>query len=114
MITELTATIEESAAKESQCTTDVANLKSEIAKETAALEQATALRAKESAEFNTDEKDAIASITSLKGAVTTLSKHHEGSALLQRQALMQVTTMLRRQLKSQPRLLSGVVAHQRQ
>merc|ERR1719281_214988 len=48
MITDLTATIEESAAKESQCTTDVASLKAEIAKETAALEQAAALRAKES------------------------------------------------------------------
>merc|ERR1719439_126292 len=31
MITDLTATIEESAAKESQCTTDVASLKAEIA-----------------------------------------------------------------------------------
>merc|ERR550514_94523 len=76
MITELTAAIEESAAKNAQLTAEVADLKKEIEKNTAALDEATALRAKESAEFNADEKDSIASITNLKGAVTTLGKHH--------------------------------------
>merc|ERR1719267_153184 len=75
MIKDFTAAIEESAAKNSQLTTEVAGLKSEIAKNTKALDEAGALREKESAEFNTDEKDAIASIESLKGAVVTLGKH---------------------------------------
>merc|ERR1719301_129716 len=57
MITELTATIEETAAKNAQLTTDVAQLKKEIAENTAAPEQSTALRTKESSEFNTEEKD---------------------------------------------------------
>jgi chromosome segregation ATPase len=34
------------------------------------------MRQKDLAEFNADEKDLISSISSLKGAVTTLSKHH--------------------------------------
>merc|ERR1719284_1482108 len=49
MITDYTAAIEETAAKNAQLTTDVAQLKKEIAENTAALEQATALRTKESA-----------------------------------------------------------------
>merc|ERR1719321_1444080 len=47
MITDYTAAIEETAAKDAQLTTDVAQLKKEIAANTAALEQATALRTKE-------------------------------------------------------------------
>merc|ERR1719478_1525450 len=61
-----------------------------------------------------NEKDAIASISSLKSAVVTLGKHHEGSSLLQRQTLMQLTTMLRRHLQTKPALLAETMApHQR-
>merc|ERR1719305_10215 len=115
MVTDHTATIEETAAKNAQLTTDVAQLKKEIADNTAALEQATALRTKENGEFNTDEKDAIASIGSLKNAVMTLGEHNEGSALVQREALVQLTTMLRRHMKENTALFAGAVApHQRQ
>merc|ERR1719183_2343021 len=90
-------------------------LKKEIAANTAALEQATALRTKESGEFNTDEKDAIASIGSLKNAVMTLGKHNEGSSLVQRETLVQLTTMLRRHMKENTAVFAGAVApHQRQ
>merc|ERR550514_1339531 len=114
-ISDSTAAIEEFAAKTSQLTTDIEALKKEIAANTAALEEATGLRTKDNAEFNTNEKDAIASISSLKSAVVTLGKHHEGSSLLQRQTLMQLTTMLRRHLQTKPALLSETMApHQRQ
>merc|ERR1719375_2207130 len=114
MITELMAAIEESAAKTAQLTVEIEGLKKDVAKDTAALDEATALRAKENAEFNADEKDAIASITNLKGAVTTLSKHHEGSALLQRETLVQLTAMLRQNMKTRPSLMARAVApHQR-
>merc|ERR1719409_1855431 len=115
MITDYTAAIEETAAKNAQLTTDVAQLKKEIAENTAALEQATALRTKESGEFNTEEKDAIASIGSLKNAVMTLGKHNEGSSLVQRETLVQLTTMLRRHMKENTALFAGAVApHQKQ
>merc|ERR1719163_1595503 len=107
--------IEETAAKNAQLTTDVAQLKKEIAENTAALDQATALRTKENGEFNDDEKDSIASIGSLKNAVMTLGKHNEGSSLMQRETLVQLTTMLRRHMKENTALFSGAVApHQRQ
>merc|ERR1719421_2127406 len=115
MITDYTAAIEETAAKNAQLTTDVAQLKKEIAENTAALEQATALRTKESGEFNTEEKDAIASIGSLKNAVMTPGKHNEGSSLVQRETLVQLTTMLRRHMKENTAVFAGAVApHQRQ
>merc|ERR1719407_362377 len=115
MITDYTAAIEETAAKNAQLTTDVAQLKKEIAENTAALEQATALRTKESGEFNTEEKDAIASIGSLKNAVMTLGKHNEGSSLVQRETLVQLTTMLRRHMTENTAVVAGAVApHQRQ
>merc|ERR1719420_1899043 len=113
MIKDFTAAIEESAAKNSQLTTEVEGLKAEIAKNTKALEEAGALREKENAEFNTDEKDAIASIESLKGAVVTLGKHHEGSALVQREQLVQLTSMLRRHLKQDSSVFATVAPHQR-
>jgi len=115
MITDYTAAIEETAAKNAQLTTDVAQLKKEIAENTEALEKATALRTKESGEFNTEEKDAIASIGSLKSAVITLGKHNEGSSLMQRQALVQLTTMLRQHMKEKTAVFSAAVQpHQRQ
>merc|ERR1719421_1123588 len=110
MITDYTAAIEETAAKNAQLTTDVAQLKKEIAENTAALEQSTALRTKESSEFNTEEKDAIASIGSLKNAVMTLGKHNEGSSLLQRETLVQLTTMLRRHMQGKSAFFVGAVA----
>jgi len=115
MITDYTAAIEETAAKNSQLTTDVAQLKKEIAENTAALDTATALRTKEGGEFNTEEKDAIASIGSLKTAVMTLGKQNGGSSLVQRETLVQLTTMLRRHLTEKTALFAGAVApHQRQ
>jgi len=115
MISDYTATIEETAAKNAQLTTDVAQLKKEVADNSASLDQATALRTKESGEFQTDEKDAIASIGSLKNAVMTLGKHNEGSSLVQRETLVQLTTMLRRHMKENTAVFAGAVApHQRQ
>ena len=48
----------------------------EIAKNTEALDKATALRQKELAEFNAEEKDMLQSIGALKSAVTVLNKHN--------------------------------------
>merc|ERR1719183_640911 len=106
MITDYTATIEETAAKNAQLITDVAQLKKEVADNSASLDQATALRTKEGGEFQTDEKDAIASIGSLKNAVMTLGKHNEGSSLLQREMLVHLTTMLRRHIKENSALFA--------
>merc|ERR1719487_2506530 len=71
-IADLTAAIEEYTAKDKQLTTDIGATKAALAKNKKALDEASAVRAKELAEFNANEKDMIASIGSLKGAVVTL------------------------------------------
>jgi len=80
-ITALTASIEEGTATSARLNTEIKNLGTEIAKNTEALDKATALRKEELAEFNAEEKDVLQSIGALKSAVTVLGKHHE--ALLQ-------------------------------
>jgi len=75
-IQQLEATIEELTARSSELTTDIKKVKEELASDQQALAKATALREKESAAFNADEKDAIQAITSLKSAITVLKKHN--------------------------------------
>merc|ERR1719506_1999649 len=80
-ITALTASIEALAADSATLNAEVANLQGELAKDSNALGEATALRSKQLAEFNQEEKDSLVSINSLKSAVIALSKAHGGSLL---------------------------------
>merc|ERR1719223_1952411 len=81
-IEDLTTKIEELTAMSARLNTEVKNHEKEVAKNQEALDKATALREKQLAEFNAEEKDLLESISALKAAVTVLSKHH-GDALLQ-------------------------------
>merc|ERR1719355_538587 len=72
----LTSDIEAGTSKAAQLEQQIAGLKDEIAKNDAALRKADAMRQKDLAEFNADEKDLMQSIQSLGNAVTVLSKHH--------------------------------------
>jgi chromosome segregation ATPase len=76
-ITDLTSSIEEMTATSAKLNTEIKNLEMEIAKNQEALDKATAMRQKELAEFNEEEKDMLQSIGALKSAVIVLSKHHE-------------------------------------
>merc|ERR1719450_782252 len=73
--------IEELGATSSRLTTEIANLEKELAENTEALESATAMRKKELTEFNAEEKESLQTISSLKGAVAALSKHHDAAML---------------------------------
>jgi len=90
-IADLTAAIEEYASGSQRLTSEIAALKVQVEQQTNSLNEATAIREKEAAEFHAEEKDMINSITSLKGAVVTLGKAHgEGpNALMQVQKLLQ-------------------------
>merc|ERR1712107_805571 len=81
-IADLTVKIEELTAASARLNTEIKNLEKEVAANQEALDQATAIREKELAEFNAEEKDLLQSISALKSAITVLSKHH-GGALLQ-------------------------------
>jgi len=94
-IDDLGAAIEENTALASTREVELGALAKETANLEKALSEAEALRAKELAEFNQQEKDFIQSIGSLKGAVNALSKQN-GGALVQQEALLQVAQVLRR------------------
>merc|ERR1712203_1090153 len=75
-ITDLTSKIEELTASSARLNTEIKNLEKEVAENQAALDQATAIREKELAEFNEEEKDNLEAISALKAAITVLSKHN--------------------------------------
>merc|ERR1719265_289584 len=75
-IVALKATIESTTADSARLTAQIAQLQGEIEKNTKALEEAAALREKQLAEFNEEEKETLQSITGIKGAVQVLSKQH--------------------------------------
>merc|ERR1712137_1041520 len=80
-ISDLTVKIEELTATSAQLNTEIKNHEKEVAKNQEALDKATAIREKQLAEFNAEEKDLLESISALKAAITVLAKHHGGSLL---------------------------------
>merc|ERR1719476_83512 len=78
----LTTKVEELTAQSARLNTEIKNLEKEVAANQDALDKATAIREKQLAEFNAEEKDLLESISALKAAITVLSKHH-GASLLQ-------------------------------
>jgi chromosome segregation ATPase len=80
---ELSSEIEARAAKFGEAATEIARLKKQIAEDTAALKEATALREKQAGEFSTTEKELMQSITNVKNAIEVLSKHHSGASFAQ-------------------------------
>jgi len=82
-ISDLTVAIEGFTAASARLNTEIPNLEGEVAKNEEALDKATAMRKKELAEFNAEEKDTIQTVASLKSAIVALSKHHEAAVFLQ-------------------------------
>mmetsp|Transcript_7962 Transcript_7962/g.22078 ORF Transcript_7962/g.22078 Transcript_7962/m.22078 type:complete len:777 (+) Transcript_7962:56-2386(+) len=80
---QLSAEIEERAAKFGNLAASIEQTKKEIQENTANLEQATEIREKEAAEFREEEKDSVQAITNLRNAVAVLSKHQTTQAMLQ-------------------------------
>merc|ERR1719230_1657131 len=80
-VDDLTTKIEEYTANSARLNTEIKNLEKEVAENQQALDKATALRQKELAEFNAEEKDVLQSIAGLKAALTALSKHHKEELL---------------------------------
>merc|ERR1712032_1181584 len=111
-IEDLTTKIEELTASSARLNTEIKNLEKEVAKNQEALDQATAIREKELAEFNAEENDALQAISALKSAITVLSKHHSG-ALLQTSAshLEAVASTIQDQMQKHAAVLQGVLTH---
>merc|ERR1719316_163384 len=110
-IVDLTSQIEELAATSARLNTEIKNLEAEVAENQKALDDASALRTKELAEFNAAEKDALQSIQALKNAILVLSKHHPGSALLQMSTpqMLEIATILSHEMQKNSAVLEGVL-----
>merc|ERR1719491_1186580 len=109
-IEDLTTKIEELTAVSARLNTEIKNLEKEVAANQDSLAKATALREKQLAEFNAEEKDLLEAISALKAAVTVLSKHHDGSLIqLPRSHMLGLAATLQFQMSKHASLLEGVL-----
>merc|ERR1719443_1962907 len=81
-IANLKTVSQENGAAAALYTQEIEALEKSLAESEGALATATEQRKKRLAEFNEEEKDLLASITSVKDAIIALEKHHS-AALLQ-------------------------------
>merc|ERR1719460_352993 len=111
-IEDLTIKVEELTAQSARLNTEIKNLEKEVAENQEALDQATAIRQKQLAEFNGEEKDLLQSVSALKSAITVLSKHH-GGALMQvpRSHILGVAATVEHELQKHSHLLRGILTH---
>jgi len=110
-IEDLTSKIEELTANSARLGTEIKNLEKEVAANQAALDQATAIRQKQLAEFNAEEKDLLESISALKAAIVVLSKHHPNSMLQVPQShLLGVAVSLQHELEKHASMLETVLS----
>merc|ERR1711976_968322 len=111
-IADLTVKIEELTATSARLNTEIKNLEKEVAANQEALDQATAIREKQLAEFNAEEKDLLQSVSALKAAITVLSKHH-GGALMQvpRSHVLGIAAALQHERQKHSSLLYGILTH---
>jgi hypothetical protein len=114
-IADLTTEVEELTAGSARLGTEIKNLEKEVAANQAALDKATAIREKELAEFNAEEKDSLEAISALKAAITVLSKHHGGSFLQlstsSNTRMLDLATTLQRVMSTNRKLMKGSLTH---
>merc|ERR1719229_450554 len=72
-IATLESSIEEDTAASARLSTEIKNTEQEVAKNQLALDKATAIREKELAAFNEEEKEMLQAVSALKQAITVLS-----------------------------------------
>jgi len=110
-IEDLTSKIEELTANSARLGTEIKNLEKEVAANQEALDQATAIRQKQLAEFNAEEKDLLESISALKAAVVVLSKHHSNSLIQTPPShLLGVAASLQHEMQTHASLFEGVLS----
>merc|ERR1719410_3180377 len=109
-IEDLTTKIEELTAASARLNTEIKNLESEVAKNQEALDKATAIREKQLAEFNEEEKDLLESISALKAAITVLSKHQGGAFLqLPQSHILGVAATIQNEMQKHSVMLKGIL-----
>jgi len=108
---DLGTAIEELTAGSARLNTEIKNLEKEIAKNQAALDKATAIREKQVADFNDEEKDLLESISALKAAITVLGKHNSALVQVPRSHMLGIAATLQHEVQKHSALLHGVLTH---
>jgi len=109
-IEDLTNKIEGLTAQSARLNTEIKNHEKEVAENQASLDKATAIREKQLAEFNGEEKDLLESISALKSAVTVLSKHNSAAFLqMPRSHMLGVAATIQNEMRKHSSLLEGVL-----
>jgi len=108
LIAELTSTISELAATSARLSTEIKNLEAEVKEEQDALDQATAMRAKELAEFNEAEKETLLNIQALKNAIIVLSKNHPELMQISDSEASQIAMLISSQMQKNVAVFEGV------
>jgi len=108
-ISDLTTSIEEKTAASARLNTEITNLNKEVAQNQGALDAATAIRTKQLAEFNAEEKDLLESISALKSAVTVLGKHNKAMLQVPKSHMLGVAATLQHELSKHHAMLQGVL-----
>jgi hypothetical protein len=110
-IATLESSIVEHTAASARLSTEIKNTEQEVAKNQLALDKATAIREKELAAFNEEEKEMLQAVSALKQAITVLSKHHSGAFLqVPRTHLLSVAATLQHLTEEHAELLRGVLS----
>jgi len=91
---ELTSEVEGRSARFGKLTTEIANLKEQIAANTEALKEATAIRETEADRFRGAEKDLVQYVANLQNAISVLAKHNGGSLLQEDKSLFSSVQVL--------------------
>jgi len=112
-VTDLTSKVEELTAQSARLNQEIKGLEQEVAKNQASLDTATALRQKQLAEFNSEEKEMLQCVNALKSAIVILSKHHPGGALIDEGSMLQLAEMIRDQMHKHKKLLMMITPKQR-
>mmetsp|Transcript_15449 Transcript_15449/g.28592 ORF Transcript_15449/g.28592 Transcript_15449/m.28592 type:complete len:695 (-) Transcript_15449:83-2167(-) len=110
-ISELTNKISELTANSARLSTEIKNAEAEKAENEASLDKATAMRQKELAEFNAEEKDMLESLAALKAAITVIGSHHSSLLQVSRSKLRGVASSLQRNVQKHASLFTGVLTH---
>jgi len=111
-IDDLTAAIEELSASSARLNAQMGHLTKEVKENQEALDEAVAMRAKELAEFNEEEKELIVNIEKLKSAITVLSKTQEGGASfvqVSQQDLFEIAQVINHDLAKYSDMFDGVL-----
>jgi len=89
----LGSSIDRLTAQSAQLKVEIEGLKKEVAQNQQSLNTATAIRERQFAQFNVEEKEMLQAIQSLGAAIVVLSKHHK-SALVDKHAFSSVAVLL--------------------